>query len=110
MAKAKESAQIQRARQKILQQIEAAEKRITPESLSKMTLLIHRQLSRHSSERISLKTKSITLFDENQHSAKTESRFIGKLLQQIKKIPNESKALGGRISIERSKKANNDNR
>jgi hypothetical protein len=98
MSKAKESAQIQKARKKIQRQIEAAEKRITPESLSKMTLLIHRQLSRSSPERISLTTKSITLFDENRHSAKTESRFVRKLLQHIKNLPGTGKALDGRIS------------
>lgn len=111
MSKAKESAQIQKARQKIQRQIEAAEKKFTPQSLSKMTLLIHRQLARQSAERISLKDKSITLFDENRHSAKTESRFVRKLLEHIEHStsPAKSKVLGGRISsIEKDKNASND--
>lgn len=96
--KAEESPQIKKARQKILRQIEAAEKRINPEALDRMSLLIKRQLTRHSPERISLKSKSITLFDENRHSAQTESRFIKRLMQQIEHPKHKGANLEGRIS------------
>jgi len=100
MVKAKESRQIQKARQKIKKQLAAAEKRINPEALDSMSRLIQRQIARHSSERIDLKNRQITLFDENEHPAKTESRFISILMKQIKqeKIGEQDNDLEGRIT------------
>lgn len=101
MAKAKESRQIQKARKKIKKQLAEAEKRINPEALKSMSRLIQRQIARHSSERINLKKRQITLFDENQHSAKTESRFVSSLLRHIKEeqVPPPSQSqLEGRIT------------
>lgn len=84
MAKAKESAQIHKARQKIQEQLIAAEKRTSPQALENMAKIIEKQLARRKPERITLKGRQITLFDENQHPAKTESKFVLKLLNQIK--------------------------
>jgi hypothetical protein len=100
MAKAKESRQIQKARQKIKKQLAAAEKRVNPDALSSMSRLIQRQIARHSSERIDLKNRQITLFDENQHPAKTESRFISTLMNQIKqeRLSESDHDLEGRIA------------
>lgn len=98
--KAKESAQVRRARQKIQKQIQEADKRINDQELTLMRTVIERQLARHQTERIDLKTKNVTPFDENQHSAKTESRFVSRLLAQLKQgeiSATPSKQLEGRI-------------
>ncbi|MBA3816403.1 MAG: hypothetical protein H0X29_07770 [Parachlamydiaceae bacterium] len=101
-SKAKESPQIEKARNKIKQQLEEAEKRINPQALAEMALLIQQQISRHKPDRVSLKTKQVThqpLFDENKHPAKTESRFVNRLLKDLQH-PKKSKPknnLEGRI-------------
>lgn len=99
--KAKESPQIQKARKKIKQQLAAADKRVNTEALKEMSLLIQRQLARHTAQRINLKSKVVTLFDENKHPAKTESKFVHRLLKQLKHTPTKSKQkkeLEGRIT------------
>ena len=95
-AKAKESAQIQRARNKIKQQLQKAEKKMNPEALQAMSHLIREQLNRKKTERIDLKNRQIISFDENKHPAKTENKFIIKLIRQIKQQQNKSD-LEGRI-------------
>lgn len=95
-AKAKESAQIQKARNKIKQQLQKAEKKMNPEALQAMSRLIREQLNRKKAGRINLKNRQIISFDENKHPAKTESKFIIKLIHQIKNQQNKSD-LEGRI-------------
>jgi hypothetical protein len=100
--KAKESPQIQKARNKIKQQLANADKRINSEALKEMTLLIQRQLLRHTPDRVSLKKKQVShvpIFDENKHPAKTESKFVHHLLKELqhpKKTKRKSN-LEGRI-------------
>jgi hypothetical protein len=95
--KAKESAQILKARKKIERKLQMAEKKINPEALQTMSKIIKEQLNRQKDVRIDLKARHVT-FDENKHSAKTQSKFITKLINQIKhnKIPSENE-LEGRI-------------
>jgi hypothetical protein len=95
-AKAKESTQIQKARNKIKQQLQKAEKKMNPEALHAMSLLIREQLNRKKSGRIDLKNRQIISFDENKHPAQTESKFVIKLIRQIKQQQNKSD-LEGRI-------------
>lgn len=101
--KAKESPQIQKARNKIQQHLAEADKRINTEALKEMALLIQRQISRHTPDRINLKAKQVTrvsLFDENKHPAKTESKFVNRLLKELQQ-PKKSKRkndLEGRIT------------
>lgn len=100
--KAKESLQIQKARNKIKKQLAEAEKRINSESLKEMTLLIQRQILRHTADRVNLKTKQVShlpLFDENQHPAKIESKFVRHLLKELQhpKKPKRKSDLEGRI-------------
>lgn len=97
--KAKESPQVAKARRKIKQQLAAAEKRVNAEALREMRLLIQRQIARQSPTRIDLKTKTVTLFDENTHPAKTESKYVQHLLKELKH-PEKSKEneLEGRIT------------
>lgn len=93
--KAKESAQVNKARKKIKRQLEAGEKRINPESLKVMREIIEKQIARHQLERVDLKERLVTLFDENKHPVQTKSRFILRLLGELKK--GSKKDLEGRI-------------
>ena len=94
--KTKESIQVKRARKKLQKQLQEEEKMVTPQALRKMSESIHLWLSRHSEERIPLKDKNITLFDENQHSAKIRSRFVTSLLKELGRDQDPS-SLEGRI-------------
>lgn len=97
--KAKESAQIQKARKKIERNLQTADKQVNPEALNKMGRLIQEQLKRHKADRISLKKRQIIAFDENQHSAAVKSHFILNLIKTIKhaKAPKKTD-LEGRIT------------
>jgi hypothetical protein len=95
--KAKESAQIHKARKKIKKQLAAAEKRINSEALKEMRRIIQQQIARRKIERIDLKERQIALFDENKHPAKTESEFILQLLHRLKERPKKDRKLEGRI-------------
>lgn len=97
--KAKESPQIVKARKKLQRHLEESEQQVNPDALKSMRHLIERQLARHQTERIDLKSKQVTLFDENKHPAKTESRFVAKLMRQLKTPPvaPKSKKLEGRV-------------
>jgi hypothetical protein len=94
--KAKESHQIQKVRKKIKEKIHEAEKQMSPEALLAMSYLIKQQLNRKKEGRINLKERQVTSFDENRHPAKTQSKFILKLIHQIKHPPK--KDLTGRIT------------
>lgn len=98
--KAKESPQVQKARRKIKRQLKAAERKMNPETLKAMSQLIKQQLARHQSERINLRKREFTIFDENQHPAKTESKFIMKLLHDLEHGEGqlEDNHLEGRIT------------
>lgn len=97
--KAKESRQIEKARNKIKKQLLAADQRTNEETLKAMSQLIKKQLERHRPERINLSKRQFTTFDENKHSARTESKFVSKLLKQLKNEPIKSEsALEGRIT------------
>lgn len=97
--KAKESSQILKARKKLKQQIADENKFITSQALDHIRKSIHLWLSRHSTERLSLKDKEITLFDENRHPAKTQNKFIATMIKNLKHSPKKgSKALEGRIT------------
>ena len=80
---AEESAKTRKAREKLKKQLAAFEKKITPQALQKKTIEIHRWIERHASNRIALKSKSISLFDENQNAAKL-SQKIAHLADQMK--------------------------
>jgi hypothetical protein len=95
--KAKESSQIQKARKKIEKQLQAADRKINPDALNKMSQLIKQQLSRQKPHRINLKKRHITSTDEKE-PAKAESKFVLRLMNQLKHehTPSE-KDLEGRI-------------
>jgi hypothetical protein len=98
--KAKESKQVQKARKKLKLQILEEHKLLTENALKKVSNDIKQWISRHASERVQLKEKDISLFDENKHSAKVHSRFVKHLLTDLAegREPVESNKLEGRIT------------
>jgi len=80
---AEESPKTKRAREKLKKQLEDMERRITPQALEKKTIEIHRWIARHAHHRIVLRTKAISLFDENQNTAKLSHR-VASLADQVR--------------------------
>lgn len=81
---AEESPKTRKAREKLRRQLDALEKKVTPQALEKKAIEIQRWIARHASNRVALKTKSISLFDENQNAAGLSQR-VSVLADQIKK-------------------------
>jgi hypothetical protein len=71
---APESAKTRKAREKLQKHWSDIEKKITPEALQEKTDEIHRWIARHAHQRVLLKDKNISLFDENQNAAKISQR------------------------------------
>jgi lysyl-tRNA synthetase class I len=86
---AEESPKTRKALEKLKRQMDAADKKITPQALQKKAIEIHRWIARHASNRIILKNKSICLFDENEHAAKLSQRML-KLADNLKREMNGS--------------------
>lgn len=86
---AEESPKTRKAREKLKRQLEALEKKVTPQALEKKAIEIQRWIARHASNRIALKSKSISLFDENQNAAGLSQR-VSQLADQIQKDFNPS--------------------
>lgn len=99
VARAKESAQVEKARRRLQKKFAKEEKRMTSEALRQMAFVIEGQLARHASERIDLKSKEIELFDANRHPAAVKSRFVSQLLNDLKTggKAEETAKLKGRI-------------
>lgn len=100
-AKAKESAQVEKARAKLKKTMEREHQRMTQEALRQMERVIEHQLERHKNERINLTSKNIELFDSNRHPAKVKSKFVAHLLSELKGEPVKAKApkqLKGRVT------------
>lgn len=88
--KAKESAQIKKYRRKLQKQLENEKTQMTEAALKKAKDSMQLWISRHQSERINLKDKTITLFDENRHPARTESKFVHDLFSRIRHDTNSA--------------------
>ncbi len=80
---AEESLKTRKAREKLKKKLEAFDRKITPQALEKKAIEIQRWIARHASNRVVLKSKSISLFDENQNAAGLSQR-ISLLADQIK--------------------------
>jgi hypothetical protein len=81
---AEASSKTHKAREKLKRQLDAIDKKITPQALKKKTIEIHQWIERYASQRVSLKSKSICLFDENQNTANLSRRVV-KLAEKLKK-------------------------
>ncbi len=97
--KAKESPHIIKVRRKLQQHMAETDSLVNADKLNAMRTVIEHQLERHKAERIDLKSKLFKHFDENQHPAQTESKFVAKLLRQLKhpRPKKSSKQLEGRV-------------
>lgn len=80
---AEESLKTRKAREKLKRQLEVLEKKVTPQALERKAIEIQRWIARHASNRVALKNKSISLFDENQNTAGLSQR-VSQLADQIK--------------------------
>jgi hypothetical protein len=81
---ADESPKTRKAREKLKRQLDAFDKKVTPQALEKKAIEIQRWIARHASHRVALKSKSISLFDENQNAAGLSQR-VTQIADQIKK-------------------------
>lgn len=102
-AKAKDSKQVQRARRKLLNQLADEKAKINEMSLLQMRQANRQWLDRHREDRINIKDRTIKLFDENKHPARTKSKFIFDLMRALNPSQDEKmlfEHLAGRISHE----------
>lgn len=67
---AAESIKTKKTREKLQKYYLEIDQNVTPQSLAKKSLEIHRWIACHTFDRVVLHSKSIALFDENQNSAK----------------------------------------
>lgn len=81
---ANESLKTRKAREKLQKRFELMDAHITKEAVEKKTHEIHRWISRHADRRVSLRDKSISLFDENQNAA-AASLKIAKAIEELQK-------------------------
>lgn len=79
---AEESEKTKKTREKLRKRLEEIDQGITPQALKRKSSEIHRWIARHASERIALRTKSISLFDENQNAAKL-SQKVNSLIEKL---------------------------
>lgn len=96
-----ESAKTRKARAKLKKRMEAFEKKITPQALERKVIEIHRWIALNAMHRVVLRTKDISLFDENQNTAGV-SRKIAGIADQIQKdieISYKARAEQGGVEI-----------
>lgn len=100
VAKAKESKQVEKARKKLKMQLQEENKLVTEAALKRVSHDIKIWISRHAQDRVQLKQKEISLFDENQHSEKIHSKFVKHLLKELASPPMQKPEnnLEGRVS------------
>ena len=77
-----ESEKTKKTREKLRRHLEEIDRNITPQALKRKSLEIHRWIARHAANRIPLKGKTISLFDENQHAASISLK-VSKLAKKI---------------------------
>jgi len=79
---AEESLKTKKAREKLQKRFQSMDEVITKEAIEKKSIEIHRWISRHADKRVSLKNKSISLFDENQNAAEISLK-VSKIAEQF---------------------------
>ena len=100
MVNAKESKQVQRAREKIAKKLASENSRIDEKALEEMKQAIRHRIDRFAKDRVPLKDKSVELFDENKHISKIRSKFVKNLESILRKEAESTtsfKKLIGRI-------------
>jgi len=79
---AEESRKTKKAREKLQRQFEMADAQMTKEALEKKAGEIHRRISRYAGQRVVLKSKSISLFDENENAAEVSQKIM-KIVEKL---------------------------
>ena len=80
---AEESAKTKKTREKLRKHLNEMDQNMTPQALKRKSIEIHRWISRHASHRVVLKSKTISLFDENQNTASL-SQKVSLLVSRLK--------------------------
>lgn len=85
---AEESLKTKKAREKLRKRLKEMDAQITKEALNKKSVEIHKWISRHADRRVTLRDKTISLFDENQNAAAASLKII-KIAEdlQLGKLP-----------------------
>lgn len=95
---AKESNAVQRSRRKLEAKLKDNHEKVNSTALLEMKNLIRHWIRRHEEERVPLKER-VALFDENVHSAKTESLYVKELLRKLSGSEgSDNDKLKGRVS------------
>lgn len=81
---AEESEKTKKAREKLKRRLKELEKKVTQQALERKNMEIHRWIARHAPQRVVLRTKTISLFDENKNTAGV-SQKIFKVALQLKR-------------------------
>lgn len=80
-----ESRQVKKVRQKLEKVLEEEHKHFNTEELAGVKHTIYQWIARHQPERVTIKNKSFTLFDENQHPSALQSQYVQSLMEDLKK-------------------------
>jgi hypothetical protein len=81
--KAKESSQVKKLREKLKNQINVEQKRVTKQALHQMNEVIKSMLKRHNAERVSLKQKAFTVYGKGAKYA-PKSKFVERIERFIR--------------------------
>ena len=81
---AKESEKTLRERRKLKKKLDLFDQKVTVQALERKTVEIHRWIARHAPQRVVLKNKGISLFDENKNTADISQR-VSKLALNLQK-------------------------
>ena len=82
---AEESLKTKKTREKLRKRLKEMEREITAQALKRKSIEIHRWIARHASDRVVLRSKSISLFDENQNAAHL-SQKVSIVIEKLKKL------------------------
>lgn len=93
-----ESAKIKKSRNKLIKQLKKIDQLITQEALNKKALEIHNWIARHANYRIILKSKNISLFDENKNTAKL-SKYVLETLNKLENNNSKAEPLIKKVDI-----------
>jgi hypothetical protein len=88
-APVEESVKTRKTREKLRKRLDALEKKITPQALKEKVIEIHRWIALNAGHRVLLRTKEISLFDENQNTADVSRKITG-IADQIQKDIDKS--------------------
>lgn len=95
-----ESRQVRKVRQKLEKVLQEEHTHFNTKELGEVKHSIYQWIARHEPERVSIKNKSFSLFDENKHSSSPESQYVRSLLEDLKKGFNKKSRrfkLAGRV-------------